>query len=108
MNAGDIFEKGCNFVKNAKCHSYWEKSHSLFVSSLQGQGVLPDDFGPISIDSHGHNGACLARREGQFSKFRLLHADFIIAVQSTPAEIFTPVGVLVVDHQQSEASVFAI
>lgn len=70
--------------------------------------ILPNDFGPVTIDSHGHNGACLASCKGQFAKFRLLHANLIIAVQSTTPEIFAPVGVLVVDHQQSEASVFAV
>lgn len=60
--------------------------------------ILPNNFGPVTIDSHGYNGACLACRQGQFSKFRLLHADLIIAMQSAPPEVFAPVGVLVIDH----------
>lgn len=75
---------------------------------LRSNFILPNNFGPVTIDSHGHNGARLACRQGQLSKFRLLHTDLIIAMQSAPPEVFAPVGVLVIDHQQSEASVFAV
>lgn len=70
--------------------------------------ILPNNFGPVTIDSHGHNGARLACRQRQFTKFRLLHTDLVIAMQSAPPEVFAPVGVLVIDHQQSEASVLAV
>lgn len=70
--------------------------------------ISPNDFGPVTIDSHRDNGARLARREGQFSKFRLFHADLVIAVQSASPEILAPVSILIVDHQQSEASVFTV
>ena len=50
--------------------------------------------------------ASLARRQRQFPKFRLFNANLVIAVDSTTTEVFAPVSVLVVDHQQSEASIF--
>lgn len=80
----------------------------LYLRSTERTSASPNDFGPVTIDSHGHNGASLARREGQLSKFRLLDADLIIAVQPAPTEVLAPVGILVVDHQQSEASVLAV
>lgn len=80
----------------------------LFSKNSCSNFILPNNFGPVTIDSHGHYGARLACRQGQFSKFRLLHANFIIAMQSASPEVFAPVGILIIDHQQSEASVLAV
>lgn len=67
----------------------------------------PNDLGPVSKDRHGHGGAGLVRREGQFAKLGLLDSYLAVAVQPPTSEILAPVGVLVVDHEQREAAVFA-
>lgn len=72
------------------------------------QLILPDDFGPVTINRHGHNGASLAGRQRQFPKFRLFDADLVITVKPTTPEIFAPVGVLIVYDQQREASIFVV
>jgi len=64
----------------------------------QMQDVSPNDFGPVTINSHGHHSARFTRREGQFSKFCLLHADLVIVVQPASPEVLAPIGVLIVDH----------
>lgn len=70
--------------------------------------TLPDDFGPVTVNRHGHNSASLARSQWQFPKLRLFYADLVITVKPTTPEIFAPVGILVVDNQQGETSIFVV
>jgi hypothetical protein len=68
---------------------------------------LPDDLGPVAKDGHGDDGPGLAGRQRQLAKLRLLDPYLVVPVDPPTAEVFAPVGVLVVDHQEGEAAVLA-
>lgn len=67
----------------------------------------PHHFCPVPEDGHGHGCSCLrAGGEAQFFELCLLYADIVVSVDPLAPEVLGPVCVLVVNDEQSEASVF--
>lgn len=79
----------------------------LIYASETYNNDIPDNLGPVTEDSHGDDGALLVCSERELTEFGLFDSNFIVAVKSSSPEVFTPVGVLIIDHEQSQRTILA-
>ncbi|KAH1009722.1 hypothetical protein HUJ04_002035 [Dendroctonus ponderosae] len=76
----------------------YEEPH-LYGKEIWAEGAANTRAAPIN--GHGHISALRSGSDGQFTKLCLFHPNFIIPNPLAP-EIFAPIGVLIIDHQQAQ------